>query len=93
MDTKRRYRHVCKKVKYGGTLTAEALRDFVWTPFFCGGGGLEMFSMNNKTVIEFGTAAVLAQSVERLTAVREVAGLNPGKGRRINIRALKITEK
>ena len=93
MDTKRRYRHVCKKVKCGGTLTAEALRDFVWTPFFWGGGGLEMFSMNNKTVIEFATAAVLAQSVERLTAVREVAGLNPGKGRRINIRALKITEK
>ena len=52
-----------------------------------------MFSMNNKTVIEFATAAVLAQSVERLTAVRKVAGLNPGKGRRINIRALKITEK
>ena len=52
-----------------------------------------MFSMNNTTVIEFATAAVLAQSVERLTAVREVAGLNPGKGRRINIRALKITEK
>ena len=52
-----------------------------------------MFSMNNKTVIEFGTAAVLAQSVERLTAVQEVAGLNPGMGRRINIRALKITEK
>ena len=97
MDTKRRYRHVCKKVKCGGTLTAEALRDFVWTPFSWGGGGggggLEMFSMNNKTVVEFATAAVLAQSVERLTAVREVAGLNPGKGRRINIRALKITEK
>ena len=50
MDTKRSYRHVCKKVKYGGTLTAEALRDFIWTPFW---GGLEMFSMNNKTVIEF----------------------------------------
>ena len=46
MDTKRSYRHVCEEVKYGGTLTAEVLRDFVWTPF--------------------------------LTAVREVAGLNPG---------------
>ena len=56
-------------------------------------GGLEMFSMNNKTVIEFGTAALLAQSVEHLTAVQEVAGLNPGMGRLINIRALKITEK
>ena len=34
--------------------------------------------MNNETVIEFGTATVLALSVERPTAVREVAGLNPG---------------
>ena len=34
--------------------------------------------MNNETVIEFGTATLLAQSVERSTAVREVTGLNPG---------------
>ena len=33
--------------------------------------------MNNETVIVFGTTAVLARSVERLTAVREVAGSNP----------------
>ena len=31
--------HVCKKVKYGGTLTAETLRDFVWKHFL----RLEMF--------------------------------------------------
>ena len=70
MDTKRSYRHVCKKVKYGGTLTTEALRDFVWKHFL----RLEMIGMNNETVIEFLTAAVLARSVERFNAVREVAG-------------------
>ena len=30
--------------------------------------------MNNETVIEFSTAAVLARSVEGFNAVREVAG-------------------
>ena len=70
MDTKRSYRHVCKKVKYGGTLTAEALRDFVWKHF----SRLEMFWMNNETGIEFSTAAVLAPAVECFNAVREVAG-------------------
>ena len=34
--------------------------------------------MSNKTKIVFGTTAVLARSVERLTAVWEVAGSNPG---------------
>ena len=73
MDTKKSYRHVCKKVKYGGTLTAETLRDFVWKHFL----RLEMFWINNETVIVFWTAAVLARSVERLNAVQKVAGLNP----------------
>ena len=63
-----------KKVKYDGTLTAEALMDFLWKHFL----RLEVFWMNNETIIEFWTSAVLARSVERLNAVREVAGLNPG---------------